>query len=375
MKKRNFITTLLVAIPTICVIGQESHNLTQSINNQEPTFGRRLFVDNAWIEDTNLRKIIHQPQYIESNPILKADHPWELNINGDPYAAPFSGGVWYDELDAKFKMWYSAGGEKRDGLITCYAESEDGKIWTKPLLDIVENTNIVDQTEHDCVSVMIDKQETDLSKRYKMFVVKFNAPGSVSMQLKYSADGIHWGECVALSGELFDRCSVYKDPFRGTYVISLKTVERPSYGRTRSFIEHTDPEMAVSLSHKVFDRESDKFIKFWFKADDDDPRHPQFPNIMPQIYNHEAVAYENRMLGYFSVWQGPENGPCDSLNIQKRNEVLIGWSKDGFNWDRQNKKPFLPVSNDPKAWNAGNVLSTYGNPIFVGDSLYFYVCG
>ena len=86
----------------------------------------------------------HVPVYYAFNPILKADKAWEFNKNGDPYAAPFSGGVWYDELSGKFKMWYSAGGGKTNGLITCYAESNDGKVWSKPDLDVVPGTNIVD---------------------------------------------------------------------------------------------------------------------------------------------------------------------------------------------------------------------------------------
>lgn len=80
-------------------------------------------------------------------------------------------------------------------------------------------------------------------------------------------------------------------------------------------------------------------------------------------------------MGLFTIWQGPENKECDSLKIQKRNEVLIGWSKDGFTWNRKNKSRFLPVSSDPNAWNAGNVQSTAGGPLIVGDSLYFYVSG
>lgn len=133
--------------------------------------------------------------------------------------------------------------------------------------------------------------------------------------------------------------------------------------------------MLVSLAHRTFETTTDKYIKYWFHADDDDPRHPEFPEIRPQIYNHEAMPYESQTIGYFSVWQGPENNVCDSLNIQKRNEVLIGWSRDGFNWNRANKTPFLPVSTDRKAWNAGNIQSTNGNPLIVGDSLYFYVSG
>ena len=337
--------------------------------------GRQLFVDSTLVyEMKGLEYHFHTPAYDTSNPVMKADKPWELNVNGDPYAAPFSGGVWFDEEENKYKMWYSAGGGKLLGLVTCYAESTDGRHWVKPELDVVPGTNIVDTLEHDCVSILLDKRERDRSKRFKMFVVEFNSRFTVSMKLKYSADGIHWSEPKALSGELYDRCAAYYDPFRKKYVLSLKTIDG-EYGRARNFLEHEDPEMLVSLAHRTYDNHSDKFIRYWFRADDNDPRNPLFPNIRPQIYNHEAMPYENLMLGYFTVWQGPENDACDSLKMQKRNEVLIGFSRDGFHWNRCFKKPFLPVSENFSAWNAGNVQSVAGCPLVVGDSLYFYMSG
>lgn len=336
--------------------------------------GRILVADADFAETAGVERVCHFPSYYAGNPVLTADKPWEVNANGDPYAAPFSGGVWYDETVAKYKMWYSAGGGKVYGLVTCYAESDDGKHWVKPELDVVPGTNIVDTTEHDCVSVLLDKFESDISRRYKMFVVEFNNRFTVSMKLKYSADGIHWSRPMALSGELYDRCAAYYDPFRRNYVLSLKTMNG-AYRRSRCYLAHEDPEMLVSLAHRIYDNQSDKFIRYWFHADDDDPRHPLFPELRPQIYNHEAMPYESRLLGYFTVWQGPENKDCDSLMIQKRNEVLIGWSRDGFHWNREVKQPFLPVSQDFHAWNAGNVQSTAGNPLIVGDSLYFYVSG
>lgn len=303
--------------------------------------GRQITAYTQFGECNGVERVWHAPTYYDQNPILKADRKWELNALGDPYAAPFSGGVWYDETVNKFKMWYSAGGEKKYGLVTCYAESEDGKNWAKPELDVVPGTNIVDTLEHDCVSVLLDKSEKDPAKRYKMFSVVFNGKATVSMHLRYSADGIHWSATKALSGELFDRCAAYYDPFRKKYVLSLKTINGKKYRRSRSYLAGDDPELLVSLAHRVYDNKSDKFIKYWFNAEDDDPRNPQFPEIRPQIYNHEAMPYEGSILGYFTVWQGPENNACDSLSIQKRNEVLIGWANDGFHWDREFKRPFM----------------------------------
>lgn len=335
----------------------------------------RILMNNSLIDSLcGVTLQYHQPVNHPLNPVLKADRPWELNANGDPYAAPFSGGVWYDESESVFKMWYSAGGGKKHGLVTCYATSTDGVAWHKPDLDVVPGTNIVDTLEHDCVTVLLDKHEVDPDKRYKMFNVRFDTPSAVSMVLKYSADGIHWTDPVAVSGDLYDRCSAYYDSFREQYVLSLKTKDADNR-RARNFLAHSDPEMAVSLAHRVYGNKDDKFIKFWFSADDDDPRHPDYPDIAPAIYNHDAIAYEGVLLGQFCVWQGPENKDCVRLNVQKRNEILLGFSEDGFTWDRRDKTPFIPVARDSTAWNAGNIQSSMGSPLIVGDSLYFYYSG
>ncbi len=336
--------------------------------------GRILMIDSIIDSTSNIQLKFNRPSDFGDEPILKADKDWEHNANGDPYAAPFSGGVWYDEQDSIFKMWYSAGGGKKHGLITCYAESKNGVDWVKPVLDVIPGTNIVDTLEHDCCSVLLDKHETDDTKRYKMFCMQFDTPSAVSMVLKYSSDGIHWGMPVALSGDLFDRCSAYFDAFRNKYVLSLKTKDSNNL-RARNFLENEDPEMAVSLAHRVYDKNKDKFIKFWFSADADDPRHPEYPDITPAIYNHDAIPYESVLLGQFVIWQGPENKDCVKLNVQKRNEILLGFSYDGFNWLRPDKTPFIPVNEDQSAWNAGNIQSTMGSPLIVGDSLYFYYSG
>lgn len=338
--------------------------------------GRHLVAYSDWQSiDSACSIVYHHPEYCPLNPILKADRPWELNAKGDPYAAPFSGGVCFDGQTGKFRMWYSAGGGKTNGLVTCYAESDDGINWLKPDLDIVDGTNIVDTDEHDCVTVLTDWHDQDPDRRYKMFAVVFNTPTSVSMVLKYSADGIHWSKPAALSGELYDRCSAYYDPFRNVYVLSLKTMH-PELRRTRSYLMHEDPEMAVSLAHRVYPGREDKYIRYWFNADSLDMRHPKFQELRPQIYNHDATPYERGLLGQFVVWQGPENSDCNRLNIQKRNEVMLGWSDDGINWKRPDRHAFLAVNDStPGAWNAGNVQSVAGSPIAVGDSLYFYFSG
>ena len=82
--------------------------------------GRQLFVDDFLIETTSLMREYHQAKKFEGNPILKPETEWEKD--GLPVACPKSGGVWYDEEEHKFKMWYEAGWLR----YMCYATSEDG---------------------------------------------------------------------------------------------------------------------------------------------------------------------------------------------------------------------------------------------------------
>ena len=131
--------------------------------------GRQLFVDNFLIESTNLKRTFYYPEYYSGNPILTPEQDWEkTGTKGAAFAAPFSDGVWYDEKEGKYKMWYMAGGGSyatSGAGVTCYAESTDGIHWTKPTLSVVAGTNIVDyNSERDASVIWLDKQESNASK-------------------------------------------------------------------------------------------------------------------------------------------------------------------------------------------------------------------
>ena len=342
--------------------------------------GRQLFVDDFLIAETNLKSKTHSPNFYKRNPVLEPDQEWEKTIEGAPYAAPFSDGIWYDELDNKFKMWYLAGagslhkGDKQT-FYTGYAESQDGKLWKKPSFNIYNNTNIVDTANRDAATIWLDKEEKDPVKRYKMFNVE-RRPTDRRWQfiLKYSPDGIHWSDGVAQSGDLYDRSSVFYNPFRKVWALSMRYSTDVS-SRSRSYLENKDPEVAVSVAHRVRKGIQDKNIVYWFTPSDKEQRHARFPEVDPGIYNFDAIAYESILLGLYSVWQGPENNVAEKLGIQKKNEIFLGYSRDGFHFSRPSFKPFMAVNETEGAWNWGNMQSINGTPLIVGDSLYFYSSG
>lgn len=340
--------------------------------------GRQLFVDDFLISSiSNLKRVPHHAVFYGGNPVLQPDKEWEVTFEGSPYAAPFSDGVWYDETEQKFKMWYLAGAgtlhKHRQSFYTGYAESTDGKHWQKSERDVYPHTNIVDTCDRDAATVWMDKREQDPAKRYKLFNVE-KSRGGWQIVLKYSGDGIHWSAGQAQSGYVGDRTTAFFNPFTNKWVISLRYGNKLS-GRSRAYLEHQDPEMAVSLAHHVRNTVKDRNIVFWFSPDNKELHHPDFSEVEPAIYNFDAIAYESVILGLYAMWKGPENDVCERLGIQKRNEIGLGYSRDGFHFYRPDHSAFMGVNETEGAWNWGNMQSVNGVPLIVGDSLYFYSSG
>ncbi len=74
-------------------------------------------------------------------------------------------------------------------------------------------------------------------------------------------------------------------------------------------------------------------------------------------------------MGLFSIWRGqPPDRP-------KPNDVVVGFSRDGFHWSRPWRHPLVTVSENGGDWNWGNVQSAGGGFLVVGDRLFFYVSG
>lgn len=355
--------------------GMQPPYLTKKPDTINIAVGRQLFVDDFLIAQTTLQRGFHYADYHPANPVLAPDKSSEnLGTQGSKTAAPFSDGLWYDEAEQKFKMWYMAGGgtySVKGAGVMCYAESADGITWTKPNLSVVPNTNIVDyNSERDAATVWLDKQESNSSLRYKMFLVARDDAGKWRYRYKTSSDGKLWRE-AASSQPIADRSTVYKNAFRDTWVFSMRhnvRVNADKLVRARDYNENRDPAEGTRKAEALLSA-------FWFGPWPNELRNPDFPSGEPAIYNLDAIPYESIMLGLFSVWQGPENDVVDATGRPKRNQVMLGYSRDGYHWWRQDRNPFMGVSPDKTSWNAGNVQSVVGSPLIVGDKLYFYVSG
>ncbi len=375
--------------------------------------GRQLLVDDFLVADTTLHRTFHRPVNHPDNPVLLPDRPWELMSTSkggiSPHAMPFSDGIWYDPQDQCYKMWYYGGmGPSPSGAygVTGYATSADGVVWEKPELDVVPwldvpRNNIVHLGQRDSSTVWLDHGTQDLSARFKMSLY---ARGYT--QLLLSADGLRWRQAGA-GARTGDRTTFFYNPFRRKWVCSIRGPGALSggKGRVRSYWEHDDflafddriyarKAEARQTNNEFFEQLRDRVeqcgawpeatqVVLWTGADDADPRWPEFPDIAPQLYNLDAVAYESVMLGLFSVWRGDYRSDAKTPAAEARreagrpksNEVFVGFSRDGFHWDRPDRRPFLPAADEPGAWNWGNLQSAGGGCLIVGDQLYFYYSG
>jgi len=340
--------------------------------------GRQLFVDDFLIAESTLRRTFHQPEYYKE-PVIKPE-----DKRAGMYAAPFSGGACYDPADKLFKLWYT----RVRPHATCYATSKDGIHWVKPKLDIEGGTNIVINPERgfNSTAIMLDQWTKNLNERFKYFATEYfgTRDDDVVWGLSYriSADGIHWSEPKETRPRIWgDRSTVFYNPFRKVWVLSQR-IEGYPVGRCRSYLEAPSvmelmkavtPNECPRIDGLMVNKVEGKSVH-WVGADNLDPHHTdaRFADIEPQLYNLDASPYESIMLGQFSIWQGPENDVCGDLNIQKRNDILLGFSRDGFHWDRPSRKRFISTTWDRRSWRYGNVQSCAAGPLLVGDKLYFY---
>ncbi|MCQ2433252.1 MAG: glycosyl hydrolase family 32, partial [Clostridia bacterium] len=332
------------------------------------SIGRQLFVDSFLTAESSLTPVFHKAKKYEGNPVLKAETPWE--IAQSPVACPKSGGVWFDEKEHIFKMWYEAGWLRQ----MAYAVSDDGIHWERPDLHEVEGTNLIlpydgyredlffrdtSYLRTDSTTVFID-DTCDPSERYKLYLRNpgGGSPGIVAV----SGDGIHFRD-FRLTTEVFDRSTMFNNPFRKKWVYSIRDMW---HGRSRTYRE-CDDYLAGALWEP-------SEAHHWLACDDRDEPEP-YIGFAPQLYNVDCVGYESIMLGMFQIMYGPENNICEAAGVPKITELQPMFSRDGYHFVRPFRESIIQASRTKGSWDRGYVQSVGGVTVIHGDELWIYYAG
>lgn len=344
--------------------------------------GRQLFVDDFLVESTNLKRRFHTAKKYEGNPVFKPETPRELAASSewekDQEAMTFlgQGGVFYDPAEKHFKMYYNAGWRGPLALAT----STDMHRWQRPELGLAGGNTLLPNglrwtgaaltTGGADNSVWFDL-DAKPEERVKYMTCWTQVPKDqrvtgVTHTLHVSDGAKKWSD-GAPTGHADDYCSFFYNPFRQKWCYSIK--RGGPRGRSRWYSENSDFMRGADWAGAVY----------WTNADRLDAPEPEgrYPGAgeTPQLYGLNAVAYESLMVGVHYVHRGPKNEICDRGKFPKLIDLELGFSRDGFHWDRPDRRGFIVGSRTEGSWDRGYLQSTTGVFVVMGDQLIFPYMG
>ncbi len=339
--------------------------------------GRQLFVDDFLVAENTLERTFHQARKCAGNPVFKPETERELgdSVHGEEGchgAAVYlgHGGLFYDPVEQHFKMFYTAGWRGPFSLAT----STDLKTWKRrgqllpEGLSWTASTLDVSGSDH---SVWLDPLAANPAERLKFLTCWKHAPSEqcprdFSHSLHVS-DGATFSAGIPTSIVAGDYCSFFFNPFRGKWCFSIK--QGNARGRIRYYFESTEFLHGADWSKAVY----------WTGADRlDQPEPPdRYPGAgdAPQLYSLNAVAYESLMVGMHYIHRGPDNRDCEEGKFPKLLDLELGFSRDGFHWDRPDRRGFITGARSEGVWDRAYLHSTTGIFVIVNDQLVFPYCG
>lgn len=333
---------------------------------------KQLFIDRYLIESLeNVRQVLMKPVKHQGNPVIMPDRPWEhILLLG-------FGNVIYDSEERVFKMWYWNWTQPWGQLSVtiCYATSRDGVHWEKPILNLVsvdgsKANNVVfkaqGKTTIDSGNIVKDLHDPDPSRRYKLLCwwythdVKHERPAKSGLLAAFSPDGIHWKEYE--SNPIVDATSLGLDDTHTLlgwdenvqkYVAYMKPRVKGKprvvgYSTSNDFVHWTKPTIVIT-------------------PDERDPQTTQF-------YKMPVIKYHNLYLGMLYVYHQAGIGlPNTGGNVGDDTiDAQLAVSRNGFQWDRPFREPFIPVGS-AGSFDSGMIMAS--QPVIAGDDILLYYGG
>ena len=263
---------------------------------------------------------------VRKEPVLapSRDNP----LAPDHLAAQFYGTVLHD--GAKFRMWYYpvSHGDTKIGLSqgpVCYAESDDGIQWTKPVLNQIEykgttKNNAIRLPENtiEGVNVIRDLDDPDPRRRYKM-VYNPHDGRKFTIQTATSPDGIHWTTPASYpKDEFLEQAGFFKH--NGLYLVHGQALElgegggqrgRQGYVWISTDFEHWLDEMAEAFALSEPQDAADRGLTKPYDQVHLGVGAASFGNVVVGLYGlwHNYPGDRSRKIP--NSWFGHEKTSCD----------------------------------------------------------------
>ena len=309
---------------------------------------RILFIDDAQIaSSTGVERRIHPARRYHGNPVVTSDCAWE--------AAEVIVGTVRKEAE-RYRMWYQtyATGPGRNGFdpfnrsLHLYAESADGRTWSKPELGIAENlmgsyanniTHVRPTFSRDINPSVLHTARAQGGHAYTLFScgVGHDLPYNGHF-IAWSDDGVRWSdgpETPVIPGYqagwfMYDEVD---ETFRGLLLWDRAPTEL--------FATHSTDGVEWSLPRPVL--APDAADTEWAAGD------PENATLFPAM---PITRYGPLLLGFLQVLRGREVG---GRGFDGEMEVQLVCSRDGKAWHRVGDRRPILARGDEESWDAGLV--------------------
>ena len=290
-----------------------------------------------------------------NNPLFTNDKPWENALNN------LYPNVLWDEEEQVFKLWYKCVLADKDviaqmdqpstvhdvGWYLLYATSKDGLVWDKPKLGLHKfngsaDTNIVARDTPN-VGVFKDLHDADPARRYKMvFDVGLGKP-----RMRFSPDGIHWGEPVEALGFGAQNGDTHNNAFFDE--------------RSGKYLWFTKLYLGERLVARL---ESDDFLHW--KNSGLVLRSTFEEGRAHQTYCLPVFRYANVYLGYSMIY---------NVGVDRSVDCELAWSPDSLTWQRiAPGSAFIP-RGAKGSYDGACIYAMAGPPIVQGNDLLIFYGG
>lgn len=317
---------------------------------------KQLVLDTRVVASTeNARLVLGTPAKDPRNPLFQADRPWENSLNN------LYPNVLWDEQEQTFKLWYKNVLADKPvialmdrpstvhdvGWYLLYATSKDGIVWQKPALglhrfDGSDATNIVARDTPN-VGVFKDPHDPDASRGYKMVY----DVGLGKLRVRFSADGIHWGEPQEVRGFSGQNGDTHNNAFWDE--------------RIQKYVWFTKLYLGERLVARF---ESDDFVNW--KSSGMVLRSSVEEGRSSQTYCLPVFPYANLYLGFVMMYHVGKGRAVD---------CELAWSHDGVRWQRVAPGvPFIP-RGAPGSYDSQCIYAQAGPAIEQDGRLLIYYGG
>lgn len=317
---------------------------------------RELFVDHHLIGSISGATLkLHEPR--DEGEVLRYDRPWE---------GIFCAYVTVLRADDKYRLYYRGkdSGPDGKGEVTCYAESTDGKHWTKPALGLHEiagsKANNVILTEpsvtHNFSPFIDTRPGVPAEERYKALGGLLDKKGPAGgLRAFTSGDGIHWqqiGQDAVITKGAFDSQNVaFWSETEHCYISYLRyfTKGETVAGRwapsgLRSVARTTSPDFRHWSDPEPMQFEPPQTDHYYINQ-----THPYFR--APQIYLGLAVRYFPGRRGITDEQAtAMQVNPAYYKNSHDVTEPILLTSRGGLSYDRTFREALIRPGLRPQQW-------------------------